>query len=110
MYIVTERPSVLDVPHLRLSELATLTAWGDLYCMEVAIRAADTVLSGEMAFIGYGDGNATWSVYWMAGRLWLAHLPDPSAESPEGWTVAIGSVEEAMARITATLDKEVCAA
>ena len=105
MYITTDHPIVSDVAHLRLTELATLRVWGELYGLEVEIKPAGAGFTGEMAFIGFGEGIASWCIYWINGRLCLAFLPDPSGERPEGWMVAVGSVEEAMARIIAATDE-----
>jgi len=105
MYITADHHTVSDVAHLRLAELATLRVWGDLYGLEVEIKPAGAGLSGEMAFIGFGDGVASWSVYWLDGVVWLAFLPDPAGEGFDGWKVAVGSVEEAMARIIAATDE-----
>ena len=105
MYVTTDGPIVSDVAHLRLAELATLKVWGDLYGLDVDIKAAAAGFTGEMAFIGFGNGIAAWCIYWINGRLCLAFLPDPSRERPEGWMVAVGSVEEAMARIIASTEE-----
>lgn len=105
MYIIADHHRVSDFAHLRLAELATLRVWGDLYGLEVEIKPAGDGLSGEMAFIGFGDAIASWTIYWLDGVLWLAFLPDPSDEALEGWKVAVGSVEDAMARIIAATDE-----
>lgn len=57
-----------DIAHLRLADLAALRVWGDVCGLEVKIQAADFGCSGEMAFIGFGGGNACWSVYWFGGN------------------------------------------
>lgn len=105
MYITADHHSVSDFAHLRLAELATLKVWGDLYGLQVEIKPAGDGLSGEMAFIGFGDAIASWTVYWLNGVVWLAFLPDPSRDGLKGWKVAVGSVEEAMARIIAVIDE-----
>ena len=105
MYITTDQNTVFDFAHLRLAELATLRVWGDLFGLEVEIKPAGAGFSGEMAFIGFGGGVPAWCIYWLKGRLCLAYLPEPSAERPEGWTVAVGSVDEAMARIISATEE-----
>lgn len=101
MYVTTDQYTASDFAHLRLAELAALRIWGELYGLEVTIEAADFGYSGEMAFIGFGGGNACWSVYWINGQLWLAYLPFPSRECFEGWAVQVRSVVEAMALVIA---------
>lgn len=101
MYITPDQYAFLDLAHLRLDDLAALSVWGDVCGLEVTIQAADFGHSGEMAFIGFGGGDACWSVYWLAGQLWLAYLPDPSRDCLEGWTVEVGSVVEALALVIA---------
>lgn len=96
MSLTTNHPAVIDTAHLRLAEFAALGAWGDRQMLEVVIRPASDDRTGEMAFIGYGEGVAAWAVYWLNGLLWLAYLPDQSGHGPEGWTVNVASVAEAM--------------
>jgi len=90
--------------HLRCDELAALVAWGDRHHLEVTLKPSSANSAGKMAFIGYGEGIAAWSIYWIKGLLWLAFLPDPSGEGSEGWTVAVETVDEAMKRIIAATE------
>ena len=105
MSSITERHRASDTAHLRTAELATLVGWGDLHGLEVAIKPAGADTEGEMVFIGYGEGIATWTVYWIEGLMWLAFLPDPSGQGFEGWKVEVESLDEAMSWIIAETEK-----
>ena len=81
-------------------ERAYLAAWADVNGLEVSIKPAGADYAEEMAFVGYGEGIASWAIYRADGYHWLCHVEDRAGQDCEGSKVAVESVEEALAMIT----------
>jgi hypothetical protein len=81
-------------------ERTYLAAWADVNGLEVAIKPAGAGQAKEMAFVGYGEGIASWAIYRADGYLWLCRVEDRAGQDCEGLKVAVESVEEALAMIT----------
>ena len=71
-------------------EVDLLTSWG---------RASRL----EVAYIGQGFGTVSWTIHRSYGQLWLSLVGDWAGRRCTGWTVAVGSVEQAPARIAGML-------
>jgi len=52
-----------------------------------------------MAFVGYGEGIASWIIYHADGHLWLCHLKDRAGQGCEDSKMTVESVEDALNRI-----------
>lgn len=74
--------------NLTNAEKSYLGSWGDTYGLEVIAGAA-------MAFVGLGNGVASWGIYRAAGRLWLSDLDHRGGRQFEGSKVAVERIEQA---------------
>ena len=83
-----------------LAEIGLLTSWGRANGLEVAIEALGSDFADEVAYIGQGFGTVSWTIHRSNGHLWLSLVGDWAGRRRTGWTVAVGSVEQAMARIS----------
>ena len=83
----------------RADERRRLVAWADENALEVSIKPASTSQAEGMIFVGYGEGVVHWTIYRAEGHLWLCCIGDRTELGREGSKVAVGSVEEALARI-----------
>lgn len=81
------------------AERAYLVAGCEENGLEVSIEPAGADLAGEMIFVGYGEGVASWIVHRADGILWLCRIEDRAGQVCEGSKVAVESVEEALASI-----------
>ncbi len=83
----------------RADERRRLVAWADENVLEVSIKPAGTGQAEGMIFVGYGEGVVHWTIYRADGHLWLCRIEDRNEQGREGSKVAVGSVEDALARI-----------
>ena len=83
----------------RADERRRLVAWADEHDLEVSIKPAGASQAEGMIFVGYGEGVVHWTIYRAEERLWLCCIGDQTELGREGSKVAVGSVEEALARI-----------
>jgi len=83
----------------RADERRRLVAWADENVLEVSIKPAGTAQAEGMIFVGYGEGVVHWTIYRADGHLWLCRIEDRTEQGREGSKVAVGSVEDALARI-----------
>lgn len=79
--------------------------WGELHGLELAIRPAGAEFAAEVAFVAYGEGDAAWTISRPNGHLWLEFSADRLRQEFKGWRVEVGSMEEAVARIFADLER-----
>lgn len=84
-----------------VAEMAYLIAWGKVNNLEVAIEPVDVDFTCEIAFVGFGEGVAAWTIHRAAGHLWLELLEDRLGQECEGLKMAVRSIDEATARIIA---------
>lgn len=61
--------------------------------------AAYGVYPDGMIVVDYGEDVAHWTIYCADGHLWLCSVEDRTERGREGSKVAVGSVEDALARI-----------
>ena len=85
------------------AEIDHLTSWGRASRLEVAVEALGSDLADEVAYIGQGSGVVSWTIHRSHGQLWLSLVGDWAGRRRAGWTVAVGSVEQATARIAGML-------
>ncbi len=84
-------------------ELDQLTSWGRASRLEVAVKALRSDCADEVAYIGQGFGIVSWTIHRSNGQLWLSLVGNWAGQRRTGWTVAMGSVEQATARIAGML-------
>ena len=84
-------------------EVERLTSWGRATRLEVAVEALGSDYAEEVAYIGQGFGAVSWTIHRSYGQLWLSLVGDWAGRRRPGWTVAVGSVEQATARIAGML-------
>jgi len=99
MSLTTHRPATTGHMDFRADERRRLVAWADKNRLEVSIKPGGAGRAGGMVFIGYGEGVAHWTIYRADGHLWLCCIEDRTEQGREGSKVAVGSVEDALARI-----------
>ncbi len=83
----------------RADKRRRLVAWADKNVLEVSIKPAGAGQAEGMIFVGYGEGVVHWTTYRADGHLWLCRIEDRTEQGREGSKVAVGSVEDALARI-----------
>ena len=83
----------------RADERHRLVAWADKNGLEVSIKPTSAAHAEGMIFVGYGEGVVHWTIYRADGHLWLCRIEDRTEQGREGSKVAVGSVEDALARI-----------
>jgi len=83
----------------RADERRRLVAWADENSLEVSIKPAGAGQAEGMIFVGYGEGVVHWTIYRADGHLWLCCIEDRTEQGREGSKAAVGSVEDALARI-----------
>ena len=84
-------------------ELDQLTSWGRANRLETAVEALGSDCADQVACIGQGFGLVSWTIHRSDGHLWLSLIADWAGRRRTGWTVAVGSVEQALARIAGML-------
>ncbi len=84
-------------------EVDHLTSWGRASRLEVAVEALGSDCADEVAYIGQGFGAVSWTIHRSYGQLWLSLVGDWAGRHRTGWTVAVGSVEQATTRIAGML-------
>ena len=84
-------------------EVDLLMSWGRASRLEVAVEALGSDYAGEVTYIGQGFGAVSWIIHRTHGQLWLSLVGDWAGRRCTGWTVAVGSVEQATARIAGML-------
>lgn len=99
MSLTRNRSTTTSRTDFMADEMAFLVAWGDENGLEVSIKPAGADQAEEMAFLGFGDGIASWNIYRADGFVWLCHVEGRAGEGCEGSRVAVESVEEALTRI-----------
>ena len=85
------------------AELNYLALWVRANRLEVAVEAAGSDLTDEVAYIGLGFNMTSWTIQRSMGQLWLSQVGDRMGRRCKGWIMAVGSVEEATARIAGML-------
>jgi hypothetical protein len=91
--------SDVDPAEITPAEIAYLTHWGQANKLAVTVESAGTALADEVALVDAVSARATWTMHRAVGHLWLSLREDPAVPDCRGWTVAVGSVEEATSRI-----------
>ena len=86
-------------PDFMADERIYLVAWGDENGLEVSIKPAGAAYAAEMAFVGYGEAIAPWTIYRADGHLWLCHVEARAGQGCEGSRMAVESIEDALDRI-----------
>lgn len=61
---------------LMADERTYRAAWADVNGLEVSIKPAGAGQAKETAFVGYGQGIASWVIYRADGYLWPCHVED----------------------------------
>lgn len=101
MSFIARRTAAPGPTHFTSGETQRLAAWGQAHGLEVVIEPADAAITDEVMYVGYGQGPASWTLHRSNGHLWLARIGDRSGQPCEGWLAAVGSIEAAIAWITA---------
>jgi hypothetical protein len=101
----TDRRTITGASGFTAAEVALLVIWGELHGLELAIRPAGAEFADEVAFVAYGEGDAAWTISRANGHLWLEFFADRLRQEFKGWRVEVGSVEEALARIFAEIER-----
>lgn len=99
MSLTTDRQAATAPTVLTADERACIVAWGDEHGLEVAIKPPSAGYSGDMAFVGYGEGIASWIVYRSEGHLWLVRIDERAGRGCEGSKSAVASLEAALAAV-----------
>jgi len=99
MSLTTDRHITTDSTTLTAYEMAHIVEWGDEHGLEVVVKVSGADHPEDMAFVGYGDGIASWIVYRAEGDVWLGRMETRAGQGFEGSKTAIGSVEDALAEI-----------
>jgi hypothetical protein len=81
------------------AEVAYLTQWGQANKLAVTVEVAGAARADEVALVDAVSASATWTMHRAVGHLWLSLREDRAMPDCRGWTVAVGSVEEAISRI-----------
>jgi len=98
MSLTTNRPA-----DLTSTEKAYLIAWGDEQGLEIVIMPSEAGTIPR-AFVGYGDGIPSWSIYRADGRLWLGDIDHQAGRTCEGFKRALECIEHATDHIQADAD------
>ncbi len=88
-----------DPAEITPAEVAYLTQWGQANRLAVTVESAGAALADEVALVDAGSASAIWTMHRAVGHLWLSLREDRAVPDCRGWTVAVGSVEEATSRI-----------
>ena len=80
-------------------EVAYLTRWGHANKLAVTLEPAGAASADEVALVDPVSASATWTMHRAVGHLWLSLREDRAVPDCRGWTVSVGSVEEATSRI-----------
>ncbi len=99
MSLTTHRAATTGRTDFMANERTHIIAWADENGLEVSIKPAGADHAEEMAFVGYGEGIASWIIYRADGHLWLCHVEDRAGQGCEGSKMAVESVEDALNRI-----------
>lgn len=91
--------SDVDPAEITPAEVAYLTQWGRANRLAVTIESAGAALADEVALVDASSASAIWTMHRAVGHLWLSFREDQAVPDCRGWTVAVGSVEEATSRI-----------
>ena len=89
-------------------EVDLLTLWGRASRLEVVIESLGSDYLDEVAYIGQGFGAVSWIIHRSYGQLWCSLVGNWAGCRHTGWTVAVGSVEQATARISGMLSTGWC--
>jgi len=100
MFIIATTSAAAD---FTLLELDQLTSWSHANRLEVAVEALGSDCADEVAYIGQGFGIVSWTIHRSYGQLWLSLVGSWAGQRRTGWTVAVGSVEQATTRIAGML-------
>jgi hypothetical protein len=99
MSMTKHRNATVDRTGFLAAERAYLIAWGDEEGLEVSIKQAAGDPGQETAFVGYGEGVASWTIYRAEGGLWLSRIEERAGQGFESPKLRIESVEDGVARI-----------
>jgi len=99
MSLTTNRRATNGPADFTAAELVRIVAWGDEHGLEVIIRLSGAAYPEDVAFVGYGEGIASWTVYRAQRHLWLRRIEGVAGHGCKGLTLAVVSVEEALAEI-----------
>jgi len=99
MSLTMRRFITTDRTDFMADERIYLFAWGDENGLEVSIKLAGANYAQEMAFVGYGEGTASWIIYRTDGHLWLCHVEPRAGQGCEGSKMAVESMGDALDRI-----------
>lgn len=99
MSLNTHHSAAIGHMDFRADERRRLVAWADENALEVSIKPASASQAEGMIFVGYGESVVHWTIYRAEGHLWLCRIEDRTEQGREGSKVAVGSVEDALARI-----------
>ena len=99
MSLTTNRTAETAHIDFRADERVKLVAWADKNGLEVSIQPAGGDYPSGLIFVGYGEGVAHWTIFRADGHLWLCSVGDRTEQGREGAKVAVGSFEDALARI-----------
>ena len=91
--------SNVDPAQITPAEIAYLTQWGQANKLAVTVESAGAALVDEVALIDAASAHAAWTMHRAVGHLWLSRREDRPGPDCHGWTMSVGSVEEATSRI-----------
>lgn len=99
MSLTTDRRTATVSMILTADERAHIVAWGDEHGLEVIMKLSSEADPGDMAFVGYGEGIASWIVYRSEGHLWLVRIENRAGQSCEGSKSVAASLEDALSGV-----------